>query len=168
MRMHGMETQYYHQFVGGNFRLDALQAAVLVDQAAAPGGMVGGAARNAPMATAAFSPKPVCSRKIRLPAEPYAGQGVTNHHIYHQYVVRVDAGSRDALRAHLTSHGIGNAIYYPLALHQQECFRPLGYQEGDFPAAEAAARESLALPVFPELTDDEQRAVVTAVASFFA
>ena len=167
MRMHGMETQYYHQFVGGNFRLDALQAAVLSIKLPHLPAWSAARRERANVYRRLFTEAGLLE-KIRLPAEPYASQGVTNHHIYHQYVIRTDAGSRDALRAHLTAHGIGNAIYYPLALHQQECFRPLGYKEGDFPAAEAAARESLALPVFPELTDDEQRAVVAAVASFFS
>ncbi len=167
MRMHGMETQYYHQFVGGNFRLDALQAAVLAVKLPHLSAWSSARRERAEIYRALFTQAGLLE-KIRLPAEPYAGWGVTNHHIYHQYVVRVAAGERDALRAHLTAHGIGNAIYYPLALHQQECFRSLGYQEGDFPAAEAAARESLALPVFPELTGDEQRTVVAAVASFFS
>ena len=104
--------------------------------------------------------------KVTLPAEPYAGR-VESHHIYHQYVVRVPAADRDRLRAHLTARGVGNAIYYPLALHEQECFRPRGYRRGDFPHAEAAAHESLALPVFPELTADEQNVVVAAVADFY-
>ena len=167
MRMHGMETQYYHQFVGGNFRLDALQAAVL--SVKLPHLPAWSAARRerANVYRELFT-KAGLLEKVRLPAEPYAGRGITNHHIYHQYVVRVAAADRDPLRAHLTAHGIGNAIYYPLALHQQECFRTLGYKEGAFPAAEAAARESLALPVFPELTRDEQHAVVETVAAFFS
>ncbi len=167
MRMHGMETQYYHQFVGGNFRLDALQAAVLAVKLPHLPAWSAARRERASVYRDLFTQAGLLE-KVRLPAEPYAGRGVTNHHVYHQYVVRVAAGVRDALRAHLTAQGIGNAIYYPLALHQQECFRSLGYKEGDFPAAEAAARESLALPVFPELTGDEQRAVVAAVASFFS
>lgn len=167
MRMHGMATQYYHQFVGGNFRLDALQAAVLAIKLPRLAAWSTARRERANVYRQLFAEAGLLE-KVRLPAEPYAGRGVTNHHVYHQYVVRVAAGVRDALRAHLTAHGIGNAIYYPLALHQQECFRSLGYREGDFPAAEAAARESLALPVFPELTDDEQRAVVAAVAAFFS
>ncbi len=167
MRMHGMETQYYHQFVGGNFRLDALQAAVLAVKLPHLSAWSAARRERADVYRHLFT-KAGLLEKVRLPAEPYAHRGVTNHHIYHQYVVRVAAGDRDALRTHLTAHGIGNAVYYPLALHQQECFRSLGYQEGDFPAAEAAARESLALPVFPELTGDEQQAVVAAVASYFS
>ena len=167
MRMHGMETQYYHQFVGGNFRLDALQAAVLAVKLPHLPAWSAARRERANVYRELFTGAGLLE-KIRLPAEPYAGRGVTNHHIYHQYVVRVAAGDRDALRAHLTAHGIGNAIYYPLALHQQECFRSLGYSEGDFPAAEGAARESLALPVFPELTRDEQCEAVAAIAAFFS
>ena len=167
MRMHGMETQYYHQFVGGNFRLDALQAAVLAVKLPHLPAWSAARRERANVYRELFAAAGLLE-KIRLPAEPYRDRGVMNHHIYHQYVVRVAAAERDPLRAHLTAHGIGNAIYYPLALHQQECFRSLGYREGDFPAAEAAARESLALPVFPELTRDEQRVVVESVASFFS
>ena len=164
-RMHGMEKQYFHDFVGGNFRLDALQAAVLSVKLPHLAGWSAARRARAAYYREAFG-KAGLLEKIILPAEPYAGR-VENHHIYHQYVIRVTAADRDPLRAHLTARGIGNAIYYPLALHQQECFRPLGYRQGDFPAAEAAARESLALPVFPELTADEQDAVVAAIADFY-
>ena len=167
LRMHGMETQYYHQFVGGNFRLDALQAAVLAVKLPHLPAWSAARRERANVYRTRFTDAGLLE-KVRLPAEPYKNRGVTDHHIYHQYVVRVAAEARDPLRAHLTACGIGNAVYYPLALHQQECFRSLGYKEGDFPAAEAAARESLALPVFPELTADEQRVVVAAVAAFFS
>lgn len=166
IRMHGMETQYFHRFVGGNFRLDALQAAVL--SVKLPHLPAWSAARRerANIYRELFNAAGLLDR-VTPPAEPYAAQGLTNHHIYHQYVVRVPAADRDALRAHLMARGVGCAIYYPLALHQQECFRSLGYKEGDFPAAEAAARESLALPIFPELTRAEQEEVVTGIASFY-
>ena len=166
IRMHGMETQYFHRFVGGNFRLDALQAAVLAVKL--PHLPAWSAARRERANTyrAEFTRAGLLGF-ITLPTEPYANRGLTHHHIYHQYVVRVPAGDRDVLKAHLTARGIGCAVYYPLALHQQECFRSLGYREGDFPAAEAAARESLALPVFPELTDAEQVEVVGAIAEFY-
>ena len=164
-RMHGMTEQYFHDFVGGNFRLDALQAAVL--SVKLPHLAAWSAARRERAATyRELFTRAGLLEKVTLPAEPYAGR-VENHHIYHQYVVRVPAGDRDRLRTYLTARGVGNAIYYPLALHEQECFRPLGYRQGDFPHAEAAARESLALPVFPELTADEQNVVVAAVADFY-
>jgi dTDP-4-amino-4,6-dideoxygalactose transaminase len=103
--------------------------------------------------------------RIMLPAEPYRKRGLTNHHIYHQYVIRTPR--RDALREHLTRKEIGTAIYYPLALHEQDCFGYLGYRAGDFPEAERAARETLALPIYPELTRDKQRFVAEAIAEFF-
>ena len=166
IRMHGMETQYFHRFVGGNFRLDAMQAAVLAVKLPHLPAWSAARRERATVYRELFTGAGLLE-EVRLPAEPYANCGLTNHHIYHQYVVRVTAEKRDALRARLTVREIGCAIYYPLALHQQECFRGLGYVEGDFPAAEAAARESLALPIFPELTRAEQEEVVTAIADFF-
>lgn len=167
IRMHGMETQYYHRFVGGNFRLDALQAAVLAVKL--PHLPAWAAARRARANDyrAAFT-RAGLLEKITLPTEPYVDRGLADHHVYHQYVVRVPGGERDALKSHLTTRGIGCAIYYPLALHQQECFTSLGYRAGDFPAAETAARESLALPIFPELDPEEQLAVVQAIADFYS
>ena len=167
LRMHGMEDQYVHRMIGGNFRLDALQAAVLSVKLPHLDTWSSARRSNAAWYRRAFQ-KAGLEAKIRSPAEPYAGAGVEHHHIYNQFVVRAAAAERDPLRAHLTQRGIGNAIYYPLALHQQECFRPLGYGAGDFPAAEAAARESLALPVFPELTLSEKELVVAAIAEFYS
>ena len=166
MRMHGMEVQYFHRFIGGNFRLDALQAAVLGAKLPFLDDWSAARHRNAANYKAAFE-RAGLLEKVTVPAEPYAASGIEHHHIYHQYVVRVPADDRDGLKAHLTARGIGCAIYYPLPLHEQECFRPLGYVPGDFPVAESAARESLALPIFPELTRDEQDAVVAAVAAFY-
>jgi dTDP-4-amino-4,6-dideoxygalactose transaminase len=167
LRMHGMEAQYIHRMIGGNFRLDALQAAVLAVKLPHLDAWSAERAAHAAWYRRAFEEAGLLA-KVTPPAEPYAATNAKQHHIYHQFVVRVPAGDRDALRAHLTAGGIGNAVYYPLALHQQECFRPLGYGHGDFPVAEAAARESLALPIFPELTRTEQACVVAAIASFYA
>ncbi len=164
-RMHGMETQYYHRFIGGNFRLDAIQAAILRVKLPHLDSWSTARRANAAAYRAAFE-RAGLREKITVPAEAHAG--VRQPHIYHQYVIRVAAADRDALRAHLTAAGIGSAIYYPLALHEQECFRPLGYRPGDFPHAEAAARESIALPIFPELTPPERDAVVDAIAQFYS
>jgi dTDP-4-amino-4,6-dideoxygalactose transaminase len=157
LRNHGMEPRYYHEYVGGNFRIDAIQSAVL--HVKLPHLDTWSAARQAHAAAyrAAFAGEP----RITLPHEQWAGTGLAQHHIYNQFIIRVPA--RDAVRARLTAAGIGTEIYYPLPLHLQACFRDLGYRPGDFPEAERAARETLALPIFPELTAAEVAEVSAAV-----
>jgi dTDP-4-amino-4,6-dideoxygalactose transaminase len=163
-RQHGMEPRYYHHFIGGNFRLDEIQAAILAVKLPHLDEWSAARRRVAEIYGDEFRRLSLTDR-IRLPAEPYRDRGLTNHHIYHQYVIRVP--QRDALREHLTKKEVGTAIYYPLALHEQECFRYLGYQRGDFPEAERAARETLALPIYPELSIEAQRYVVESIAEFF-
>lgn len=165
LRNHGMAPRYYHHLVGGNFRLDAIQAAVLNVKLPHLDTWGRGRRERAAFYRAAFVERGL-GGVLRLPCEPWAETGLSNHHIYNQFVVR--APRRDALRAFLQKEGIGTEIYYPLPLHLQECFRDLGYQRGDFPAAEQAADESLALPIFPELTEEQQRAVVDSIAKFYA
>jgi dTDP-4-amino-4,6-dideoxygalactose transaminase len=163
-RQHGMEPRYYHHFVGGNFRLDEMQAAILsvklpfLDQWTAARRDVADFYREE------FTRRGLLDR-LALPAEPYRERGLPNHHIYHQYVIRTE--ERDALQQHLTNNDIGTAIYYPLGLHEQKCFEYLGYSVGDFPETERAAHETLALPMYPELSRDAQHYVVESIAQFF-
>lgn len=164
LRNHGMEERYFHQWVGGNFRIDALQSAVLGVKLPHLDEWSAGRRARAALYRNAFARHALLST-ITLPVEIFAESGLANHHIYNQFVIR--APRRAALRAHLTAAGIGTEIYYPRPLHLQECFRDLGYREGDFPEAERAARESLALPIFPELTDEQQEYVVAQIAAFY-
>lgn len=163
-RDHGMEPRYYHHFIGGNFRLDEIQAAMLqvklphLDQWAAQ-------RRAAADFYAAEFKRCGLIDKLVIPTEPYRLSDLTNHHVYHQFVIR--APRRDKLRQHLSEQKIDTAIYYPLALHEQKCFEYLGYKAGDFPEAVRAARESLALPIYPEISRDAQRYVVNSIAEFF-
>jgi dTDP-4-amino-4,6-dideoxygalactose transaminase len=159
MRMHGMRPKYVHRFVGGNFRLDAMQAAILRVKLPRLEGWIArrreGAAHYRQLFTAAG-----LTGTVTLPAE-LSDRG----HTYHQYVIR--APRRDALREHMAKLRVGAEIYYPIALHQQECFADLGYKNGDFPESERATAEVLALPIFPELRADERVRVVDAIASFY-
>ena len=163
-RQHGMEERYFHHFVGGNFRLDEIQAAILnvklpyLDRWSAARRAVADVYR------AEFTRRGLTS--IQLPAEPYRDSDLTNHHIYHQYVIRTPR--RNALREHLTRKEIGSAIYYPLGLHEQECFASLGYHRGDLPETERATHETLALPIYPELSHAAQIYVIDAIEEFFA
>ncbi|MDP9292146.1 MAG: DegT/DnrJ/EryC1/StrS family aminotransferase, partial [Verrucomicrobiota bacterium] len=104
------------------------------------------------------------TNRIALPAEPYQRRGLTNHHIYHQYVVRTE--KRDELRDHLAKHEIETAIYYPLGLHEQKCFSYLAYKKGNLPETERAAGKTLALPIYPEISREAQRYVVEMIAEF--
>jgi dTDP-4-amino-4,6-dideoxygalactose transaminase len=164
-RQHGMEARYQHQFIGGNFRLDELQAAILNVKLPHLDGWSAARRDAAKFYTEEFK-RAGLDKNIKLPVEPYAQSGLRNHHIYHQYVIR--SGRRDALREHLGKCEIETAIYYPLALHEQPCFEYLGYKVGDFPATERAARESLALPIYPEIPRESQQYVVNCIAEFFS
>ncbi len=164
IRNHGMEPRYYHKYVGGNFRLDAIQAAVLSVKLPHLDAWSAGRQRRAAFYKQEFA-RHGLDRVLALPTEPYASSGAPHHHIYNQFVIR--APRRDALREHLRKADVATEIYYPLPLHLQECFQYLGYKEGDFPEAERAARETLALPIFPEITDEQQRFVVEKVSEFY-
>ena len=162
IRNHGMEQRYYHKVVGGNFRIDAIQAAVLRAKLPFLDGWNATRRANAATYKEAFTRAGILDR-VTLPAEPHLASGLRDHHIFHQYVIRV--ANRDAVMARLTEQKIGCAIYYPVPLHLQECFAYLGHKTGDFPVSEKAALESLALPIFPGLTEDEIHEVVAGIKS---
>jgi dTDP-4-amino-4,6-dideoxygalactose transaminase len=157
LRNHGAERQYFHQHVGGNFRLDALQAAVLRVKAPHLAGWTERRRSNADRYRALFRDAGLDGR-VGLPVEMDGCR-----HIYNQFVVRVP--ERDRVKASLAARRIGTAIYYPVPFHLQECFAHLGYPAGAFPHAEAAARETLALPIYPELREGQQAAVVAAMGA---
>jgi dTDP-4-amino-4,6-dideoxygalactose transaminase len=165
LRAHGMRRRYYHDEIGWNSRLDSLQAAILeVKLRYLPQWNQqrrDHAARYDQLFREANLTAATVKEGIVLPfTDPRAG------HVFHQYVIR--APRRDELRQYLTDHQIGSEIYYPLPLHQQTSLASLGYKRGDFPLSEAAAHEVLALPMYPELREDEQQTVVDTIASFYA
>jgi dTDP-4-amino-4,6-dideoxygalactose transaminase len=164
LREHGMRPRYYHELIGGNFRLDEIQAAILKVKLPYLPQWAAGRRAAADFYRKQFTAAGLADR-IGLPAEPYRDR-VQEHHVYHQYVIRTL--QRDALRQHLTKCEIGSEIYYPLGLHLQGCFRDLGYRENDFPETERATRETLALPMYPEISRDAQEYVVDAIAQFFS
>jgi len=157
MRVHGSQPKYVHHRIGGNFRLDALQAAILRVKLSRLAGWTTGRRRNADRYRRLFAAAGL-PPEIVLPAD-------TEQHIYNQFVIR--APRRDALREHLTRQGIGTEIYYPLALHLQPCFADLGYRAGAFPHAERATQEVLALPIYAELEEAQQAYVVEQIAAFY-
>ena len=170
LRNHGMEPKYYHSRIGGNFRLDALQAAVLNVKLPHLDNWHERRRQNAALYRRLFAEagldrplEDLLSGHLRggyvLPAECPG-----NQHIYNQFVIYAE--DRDALMAHLKAHHVGCEIYYPLSLHQQECFRMLGYKKGDFPNSERAAAMSLALPIYPDLTPEMIARVVEVIAGF--
>jgi dTDP-4-amino-4,6-dideoxygalactose transaminase len=158
LRTHGMEPKYYHHLIGGNFRMDALQAAVLRVKAPHLAAWTEGRRRNAHRYLQLFREAGIADR-VTLPVEV-----PDRLHIFNQFVIRIP--ERDALRQHLDAAGISTEIYYPVPFHLQPCFAYLGYKPGRFPRSERAANTSLALPVYGELTDAQLQSVVGAVAAF--
>ena len=159
LRGHGAEPKYVHEIVGGNFRLDALQAAVLRAKLPHLTRWIEAARRNADRYRELLDATGLEAFGVVAPVEP---EGY--FHTYHQFVVRVPR--RDALRAHLEADGIGTAVYYPVPLHLQRCFRDLGYPVGACPHAERAASDTLALPMYGELTEEQQQYVVASIATY--
>src|ERR1700678_628019 len=160
LRVHGGKPKYFHALIGGNFRIDELQAAILRVKLKHLDAWTAARQRNAAYYSAAFE-KAGLAPRVRTPHLAARGR-----HIFHQYVIRAER--RDALRADLTERGIGTEIYYPVPLHLQQCFAYLGYARGDFPESERAADETLALPIYPELSEAQLAAVVAGVAEFYS
>ena len=157
LRVHGGERRYYYRIIGGNFRLDALQAAVLRVKLHHLRTWTEARRRNARRYQQFFAEEGL-SQYVSLPED-------TAGHVYNQFVVR--CAERDRLQQFLREQGVSTDIYYPHPLHLQECFHSLGYGPGDFPQAEAAARETLALPIYPELSEQQQRYVVQCCKQFY-
>lgn len=180
MRMHGMDPKYYHRVIGGNFRLDALQAAMLSVKLPHFNGYTAARRRNAALYTERLAQLPGvevaraedCGCAVAGAAETTARLVLPvayphNGHIWNQYTLRViGAGRRDALRAHLTARGVGSEIYYPLPLHEQVCFAHLGFKPDDFPWAHHLAGTVLSLPIYPEIPAEQIEQVCAVIAEF--
>jgi dTDP-4-amino-4,6-dideoxygalactose transaminase len=159
LRVHGGKPKYFHAVIGGNFRIDELQAAVLRVKLKYLDGWTEGRQRNAAYYDSAFADAAL-GQNLRTPQAIEGGR-----HIFNQYVVRVQR--RDALKQRLAERNIGTEIYYPVPLHLQACFAYLNYRAGDFPHSELAAHETLALPIYPELEQAQLAHVVTSIAEFY-
>ncbi len=162
-RNHGQSKTYFHEYVGGNFRLDALQAAVLSIKLRKLDSWSEARQRNAAEYEQMFAASGLTDGRITLPAK--ADYPV--RHIYNQYCIRVAEGKRDALRDYLHAHEVGCAIYYPLSLHLQPCFADLNGKKGDFPESEKATSEVLALPIYGECTHEQREFVVDTIKAFY-
>lgn len=160
LRVHGGKPKYHHAFIGGNFRIDELQAAVLGIKIKYLDAWTAGRQRNAQYYAAAFDRAGLAGKTIVVPTAT-AG----SRHIWNQYVIR--SARRDELKRFLESRGVGCEIYYPVALHQQQCFAYLNHKAGDFPVSEQAAAQTLALPIYPELEPAQLQYVVDQVADFY-
>jgi len=158
LRNHGAHPKYFHSMIGGNFRLDTVQAAVLLVKL--PHLESWHAKRRA---NADRYNKTLDIKGIVNPAAVYGPE----HHIYNQYVILLPE-KRDELRKNLQEKGIGHEVYYPVPFHEQECFKYLGYKSGEFPISERASKNTIALPIYPELTAEQQDEVVAAIRSFFS
>jgi dTDP-4-amino-4,6-dideoxygalactose transaminase len=160
LRVHGMEPKYHHHEVGFNSRLDAIQAAILRIKFRHLDSWTQ-ARREAAGRYRSLIESQGLTQMVTVPREEDG-----NFHVFNQYVIRVPSPVRDPLREYLTARQIGTEVYYPIPLHLQPCFAPLGHKPGDFPIAESAARETLALPMYPELTEEQQRFVVGSIRQF--
>ena len=159
MRVHGSRSEYHHDHIGINSRLDALQAAVLMVKLRYLEGWNSQRRANADRYRQLFTEAGVVEH-ITLPYVDPA-----NGHVYNQYTIR--AQKRDALMKYLQEHGIGHRVYYPVPLHLQECYQPLGFQKGSLPVSEQMAKEVLSLPIYPELTDSQLTLVVETIRDFY-
>ncbi|MCY7361241.1 MAG: DegT/DnrJ/EryC1/StrS family aminotransferase [Ignavibacteria bacterium] len=174
LRVHGGKPKYFHKIIGGNFRIDAIQAAVLNVKLPHLDSWTKKRQENAELYTKSFVAAGLAEEVGRikydanntalLPKAVYKEFNLKYFHIYNQYVIRVE--NRDELRKHLTANEIGSEIYYPVPFHQQECFRYLGYKTGDFPVSEWCAKDSVALPIYPELTNEQIEFVVNTIKDF--
>jgi dTDP-4-amino-4,6-dideoxygalactose transaminase len=161
LRVHGMEPRYYHDVIGINSRLDSIQAAVLRVKLPHLDTWTTQRQENAARYGELFAAYDLAGH-VTVPTDEPRGR-----HVWNQYVIRIADGKRDEVRKHLAAHGVGTEIYYPVPLHLQQCFAHLGWRQGDLPATEQAAEETIALPIFPELRADEQHTVVARIAEFF-
>ena len=185
LRSHGSKPKYYHKVIGGNFRLDALQAAVVCAKLRHLDDWTAARQRNAERYNRLFAESGLdigetahssnravstadasSSRFKSMSPRVFLPKTVANRHIFNQYVIRVSP--RDELRAALEARGVSTEVYYPVPMHLQECFSSLGHQIGAFPESESAAKETVALPIYPELTDQQARLVVQCVRDFFS
>jgi dTDP-4-amino-4,6-dideoxygalactose transaminase len=160
LRNHGSPGNYHHPLIGGNFRLDAIHAAILRAKLVHLDRWTNQRQANAARYRRLFASQDLLDW-VELPVER------ANRHIYNQFVIRVEAARRDVLKSYLADHGVATAVYYPIPLHLQGCFSSLGYQPGAFPESERAAQETLALPVYPELTAGQQDYIVACIRDFF-
>lgn len=174
LRVHGGKPKYYHKIIGGNFRLDAIQAAVLNVKLPHLDSWTKRRQENAELYTKFFNESGLAetegilkydsNNSVLLPKAVYKEKGLKYYHIYNQYVIRVQ--NRDALRKYLTEKEIGTEIYYPVPFHMQECFSYLGYKKGQFPVSEWCASDSIALPIYPELSEEQIRFTVNTIKEF--
>jgi dTDP-4-amino-4,6-dideoxygalactose transaminase len=174
LRVHGGKPKYYHRIIGGNFRIDAIQAAVINVKLPHLNEWSLQRQKNADRYTNLFIEAGLStgegeirfseSEKVLLPKAVFRDESLSRYHIYNQYVIRVE--DRDELRKFLTEKGIGTEIYYPVPFHLQDCFAYLGYKKGDFPVSEFCADSSIALPIYPELSEEQIRYVVTCFKEF--
>lgn len=174
LRVHGSKPKYYHKIIGGNFRLDAIQAAILRVKLPHLDSWSAARRRNAEIYTRLFMEAGLSEgegrtkfdnrNKVLLPKAVYRESGHKNYHIYNQYVIRVE--KRDALQGFLKEKEVGNEIYYPVPFHKQECFADLKCKDADFPVSNTCARDSLALPIYPELESEQIRFVVDSIKTF--